>query len=337
MTSRLINRIEAPNIPGLRFRHCCGKSDFPAIIAVMTASAVADGVEYAVTLEDLANAFAYFVNFDLKQDVIFAEVNGEVVGYGRCFWYPEANNGPYLYDWLSAVVPEYRQQGIDKALLQWLENRLRTIATRHAAASSKFLQACTVHGQAARASMLEREGYKPARYSDEMLRPTLDAIPDFPLPEGLEVRPVLPEHYRAIWEMAEEASQDHWGYTPSTEEQYQAWLTDKRVFQPHLWQIAWDVETNQIVGQVRTFINHAQNEKYERKRGFTENIGVRRPWRRQGLARALIALSLESQKEQGMTESVLGVDSENWSGANRLYEDCGFQVVKRHSIYRKSL
>lgn len=185
--------------------------------------------------------------------------------------------------------------------------------------------------------MLEREGYKPARYSDEMLRPTLDDIPDFPLPVGFEVRPVLPEHYRAIWETAEEASQDHWGYTPSTEEQYQAWLTDKTVFQPHLWQIAWDVEANQIAGQVRTFINHTQNEKYDRKRGFTEFICVRRSWRKRGLARALIALSLKVQREQGMKESALGVDSENLSGANRVYEDCGFQVVKRHSVYRKPL
>lgn len=61
------------------------------------------------------------------------------------------------------------------------------------------------------------------------------------------------------------------------------------------------------------------------------------PWRRQGLARALIARSLHVLKAQGMTESTLGVDSENLSGATRLYEECGFQVVKQNTIYRKSL
>ncbi|PZD75193.1 Mycothiol acetyltransferase [Acaryochloris thomasi RCC1774] len=303
----------------------------------MTVSCDADNVEYSATAEDVANACLSLANCDLEQDVIFAEVNGEFIGYGRCFWYLEANDGPYLYDFLVAVVPEWRRQGIGQVLLRWLESRLRTIAAEHPGEHSKFLQSCTAHGHVGTETMLEEEGYKPVRYSNEMHRETLDDIPNFPMPAGLEVRPVLPEHYRAIWGTAEEASQDHWGYTPSTEEQYQAWLIHKTVFQPHLWQIAWDVETDQIAGQVRTFINHAQNEKYDCKRGFTEFICVRRPWRRRGLARALISLSLKVQKEQGMTESVLGVDSENISGANRLYEDCGFRVVKRHSVYRKLL
>jgi hypothetical protein len=38
-----------------------------------------------------------------------------------------------------------------------------------------------------------------------------------------------------------------------------------------------------------------------------------------------------------MTESALGVDSENLSGATRVYEDCGFRVAKRNTIYRKPL
>ncbi len=185
--------------------------------------------------------------------------------------------------------------------------------------------------------MLEHEGYHPVRYGWEMVRPTLDDLPDFPLPEGLEVRPVLPEHYRAIWDAATEAFRDHWGFAQPSEEDYQAWLKDKTIFQPHLWQIAWEVATNQVVGQVRTFIDHAQNEKYSRKRGFTEFISVRRPWRRRGLARALIARSLKAQKQQGMTESALGVDSENISGATRVYEDCGFRVAKRSTVYRKPL
>jgi len=47
--------------------------------------------------------------------------------------------------------------------------------------------------------------------------------------------------------------------------------------------------------------------------------------------------SLRLQKEQGMIESALGADSENISGATRVYEDCGFKVIKRNTIYRKPL
>jgi ribosomal protein S18 acetylase RimI-like enzyme len=222
-------------------------------------------------------------------------------------------------------------------MLRWTENRLRAVATGHPAERAKFFQAFVSQDEVGLAALLENEGYQAVRYGWDMLRPSLDDIPDFPLPEGLEVRPVLPEHYRSIWEASAEAFRDHWGYAQPTEEDYQAWLNDKTIFQPHLWQVAWDVATNQVAGQVGTFIDHAQNEKFHRKRGYTESISVQRGWRKRGVARALIALSLHEQKNQGMTESALGVDSENISGATRVYEDCGFRVTKRNTIYRKSL
>jgi mycothiol synthase len=194
-----------------------------------------------------------------------------------------------------------------------------------------------MQGETGLAAMLEKTGYQPVRYGFDMVRPDLENIPDTPLPEGLEVRPVLPEHYRAIWEADTEAFRDHWGFVEPGEEDYQAWLADKTFFQPELWQVAWDIATDQVAGQVRTFIDHEQNQLYHRQRGYTEFISVRRAYRRRGLARALIARSLRAQKQAGMTESALAVDSENLSGATRVYEDCGFRVVKRNTVYRKPL
>jgi len=64
---------------------------------------------------------------------------------------------------------------------------------------------------------------------------------------------------------------------------------------------------------------------------------VKRAWRKQGVASALIAMSLNALKERGMTEAGLGVDAENTSGALHLYEHMGYQTVKRMTIYRKQL
>jgi GNAT superfamily N-acetyltransferase len=217
-----------------------------------------------------------------------------------------------------------------------MENRLRTVAKAHPPEREKAFQAETSQEETGLAAMLEGEGYRPVRYGWEMLRPDLENLPDFPLPDGVEIRPVLSEHYRAIWDADIEAFRDHWGFSLPTEDEYKEWLEDKTIFQPDLWQIAWDIESNQVAGQVRTFIHHAENEKYDRKRGYTEFISVRRPWRKRGLARALIVRSLAVQKEQGMTESALGVDSENLSGATRVYEACGFQVIKTHTVHRKA-
>lgn len=194
-----------------------------------------------------------------------------------------------------------------------------------------------MQGEVGLAAMLEKTGYEPTRYGFEMVRPDLENIPDFPLPEGLGVRQVLPEHYRAIWDADTEAFRDHWGFVAPSEEDYRTWLVNETLFQPELWQVAWDMATNQVAGQVRTFIDHEQNKLYDRRRGYTEFISVRRPYRRRGLARALIARSLHAQKEAGMTESALSVDSENLSGATKVYEDCGFRVTKKMTVYRKPL
>jgi GNAT superfamily N-acetyltransferase len=169
-----------------------------------------------------------------------------------------------------------------------------------------------------------------------MERHTLNDIADFPLPAGLEVRAVQPEHHRTIWDAHARAFQTHWGYAPPDEADYQRWLLSP-VFQPHLWQVAWDVQTNQVAGQVRGYIDDAWNAGNGRKRGWTEFISVGEPWRRRGLARALISRSLRAQAATGMNESALGVDSQNLSGANRVYEDCGFVVARRNCMYRKPL
>jgi len=336
MIQDLIKISDAPSISGLNFRHFRGSSDYPKIAAALMASADADQTERVVTADDVANSYSHLTNCDPYQDMIFAEIDNEVIGYSRGFWFKE-ENGPILYGSLGYLVPAWRRKGIGREMLLWMENRLRTIAKEHDSEREKFFQVFASESEAGLIAMLEREGYHPFRFFWEMVRPTLDNIPNYPLPKGLEVRPALPEHYRAIWDASNEAFHDHWGFSQPTEEDYQAWLADKTIFQPRLWQVAWDVSTNQIAGQVRTFIDHAQNEKYNRKRGYTEFISVRRPWRKRGLARALISRSLNVQKQEGVTESALGVDSENLSGATRVYEDCGFRVVKHNTIYRKLL
>jgi mycothiol synthase len=335
-TKDSINIPDAPAITGLAFRHFRGAEDYPKMVAVITASAEADRMERVDSVEDIANAYAHLVNCDPYQDMIFAEINHEVIGYSRGFWRQE-EDGPRIYASVGFLSPVWRRKGIGAVMFHWMENRMRVIAESQPTMEAGLFEGFVTDGNVNLAALLEKNSYTPIRYIVEMVRPDLENIPDFPMPAGLEVRAISPEHYRAIWDASEEAFRDHWGYSKSSEEDYQAWLGDKHVFQPEFWQIAWDMNTNEIAGQVRTFINTAENEKYNRQRGYTEFISVRRPWRKRGLARALIVQSLRLQKEQGMTESTLGADSENISGATRVYEDCGFQVIKRNTIYRKPM
>lgn len=335
-TDDTVTMSDAPAVPGLTFRRFRGEGDYAAIATVGNAARLADGAEWVVSVDDVARMYAHLVNSDPARDMMIAEVEGEMVGFVRSEWSRE-ENGLYRYWFRLALVPQWRGRGIRRALLRWMETRIREIAAEHPAGAPKVF-ATSAQAQAhSLIDMVEDEGYRPARYFHRMVRSLAGPLPDFAMPNGLEMRPVAPEHYRLIWDASNEAFRDHWGFSEEPEEYYQEWLEDSVVFTPELWQIAWDVTTHEVAGQVRTFIDHKENEKFNRRRGYTEFISVRRPYRRRGLARALIAESLRVLKARGMTESALYVDAENVSGATRLYEECGFRTVDHSIAYHKTL
>ncbi len=330
----MIDIKNAPPIVGLNFRHFQGEGDYSQIAAVVTASEAADNVTRNVKAEDIANAFQHLNNCDPFTDIIVAEVFGTMVGYARGSREDDTNSGRVFHH-NGFLVPEWRRKGIGTAMLLWMENHFYEIATSHHLDGARCYQVGVTQFQKGASIMLERAGYQPARYFYEMQRPSLEEIIEFPLPNGLEIRPVTSDHYPAIWKSMDDPSGDEWGSKELTAEDYQEWLVNPH-FQPHLWQVVWEISTNQIVGHVLTFIDDVENEQFNRKRGYTEGIGVNQSWWRRGVARALISRSLQAQKAAGMTESALAADSDSTSNVLRLYESCGFQIVKRDTIYRKS-
>lgn len=331
----------APAIPGLRFRRFRGEADFAPMVAAANVAYEADQLEEVVTVEELARRYSDLKNSDPYQDTLIIEVEGQLIGYHRVTWWEETADeagapGLRAYAHFGVLLPAWRGQGIEQAVFHYAERRLRAIAAAHPPGPARFLQTWNTSTQPDLGALIRSEGYTPIRYFYDMVRPTLDDIPDLPLPPGLEVRPVQPEHYRAIWEAEVEAFRDHWGNETVEEADFARWADARRpIFQPHLWQVAW--EGDQVAGMIRNFIDHEANAHFHRQRGYTEDISVRRPWRRRGLARALLARSLRLLRDEGMTEAALGVDTANPSGALRLYEDMGFRTVRESTDYRKPL
>ncbi|MDQ3928592.1 MAG: GNAT family N-acetyltransferase, partial [Chloroflexota bacterium] len=313
---------DAPAIEGLTFRHFRGDEDFPAILAVNHASKVADKLDHDLhTLETIKHAYSATPYHDPRTDMILAEVNGELVGFSRVFWAPQLD-GTRVYWHFGFVVPEWRGQGLGRAMIRWAEGRACEMEAGRGDKAPVYVGTEAYSTQEGIENLLKMEGYEPVRYSFHMETPDLDHIPDAPMPEGLEVRPAKPEHYRAIYEASVEAFRDHWGASESYED-YDRWISNP-MNEPELWMVAWDGD--QVAGSILNYINYRYNAQTGRKLGYTEAISVRRPWRRKGLARALLARSMQMHKERGMTQTGLGVDTENPSGALKLYESMGYQV-----------
>ncbi len=172
------------------------------------------------------------------------------------------------------------------------------------------------------------------RWFFEMLRPNLDDIADMPMPDGLEIRPVEPEHHRKIWAADIEAFRDHWGASEESEEAFERFFGPPD-FRPELWRVAWDGD--EVAGVVMNRILTTFNEQTGERRGLLAGVSVRRPWRRRGLARALVAESLRAFRDAGMTSAVLGVDAENPTGALGVYEANGFAVHRRGMNLRRPM
>ena len=165
-----------------------------------------------------------------------------------------------------------------------------------------------------------------------MVRPNLDDILVLQLPDGVEVRAVTADQLRAIWEAQAEAFAGSFGQLEPKETHWIEFRDDPMT-DPTLWTVAW--AGDQVVGQIRTFINQQENETLGRLRGYTEHISTRADWRGRGLASALLALSLHKLRDRGMTEAALGVDTGNPADAFAIYSRLGFQLTAYTAVMDK--
>ncbi|HEX5015767.1 MAG TPA: GNAT family N-acetyltransferase [Candidatus Limnocylindrales bacterium] len=323
-----------PSIPGLRFRHFAGPSDYPGINDTANDAREANGVHFQTSIEGLTLFYESLdrAHCDTRRDLVIVEVDGQIVAYGRTEWQDDTE--ARIHPVVCFVRSAWRGRGIGRALLATLEERAIAAAAENATDRESFLQAETL-GDAAADDLLARTGYEAVRHFYVMVRPNLDPLADAPMPDGLEIRPVTEAHLPLIWDASVEASRDTWEFSEPTANAYEFFKTDPITADFSLWRIAWDGD--QVAGQVRAFINPDENERLGTKRGWVENILIRRPWRRRGLATALIDSSIAALRERGMTEAALGVDAANESGALRLYRKAGFEIESRETVWRKPL
>jgi mycothiol synthase len=323
---------ELPELDGFAFRHFGGESDYPHFARLITACARVEGHDRVETAEGIASGYAHLERCDPERDIVVADVGGRPVGYSRVFWDQEPD-GPRVYRHFCFVDPDFGGRGIGSALFVWNEGRLREIADEHDA-PEQLLEVWIYDRNTAATALARNAGYEPVTYDAHMVRPSVEDLPDHRLPEGVEIRPVREEQLRTIWEADVEAFRDHWGFVEPSEASYQRFLSF-----PYndltLWKIAWDEEG--VVGQVRSFIDTAQNAALGRQRGWTENISTARRGRRRGIAKALIVESIRELASRGMTEVALGVHTENPNGAFDLYTSLGYEVVSTSTTYRKPL
>jgi len=323
---------DAPSIPGLRFRPFDMDRDLAPLVDLIVEGNLADQDDYLPSAEDFRNELEHHGGFDLARDIIVADLGGTIVG--GTLQSARVRAGVVQHEIDGWVRLDHRRRGIGRALLHWAEARSRQAAAESTAPEPHAITRWVSDTQAGAIALLKAEGYQQVRYGFMMVRSLADPMPDAPMPEGLEVRPVAEADHRRIWEADAEAFRDHWDAGERTEEDFVALFAIPGI-DTSMWRVAWDGD--EVAGSVMNFVFAEEIEKLGIRRAWLEHISVRRPWRRRGLAAALIADSLRELRARGLDEAALGVDAENLSGALRVYESLGFRRYRMGIAYRKPL
>jgi mycothiol synthase len=252
---------------------------------------------------------------DLERDTWAWEHEGRLVAFGilRSRGEELSVNG--------LVHPDFRGRGLGTAILHATEERARERGGR------KLDNGILATDGAARA-LLEANGYRDVAHFHVMTIDLEGPPPEPEWPEGLEPRPFEREHAHAFWAADDEAFQDDADYEPEPFEEFVTRRLESPRFDPELWTAVWDggeIAATLIVNQKRFGV------------GWIGGLGVRRPWRRRGLGRALLLRAFGQLYERGERRVSLNVHTENPTGATRLYESVGMRVEREDVLYRKEL
>jgi mycothiol synthase len=321
-----------PRLPEVRFRPFRDEADYERLAVLIRVTNRHDDIPWLPTVSNLRSEMENRTSVDPKRDVLLAEEDDRTVGMT---WVERVvRDGGPVYEMWGAVLPDVRRHGLGTALLDWSLARIRQRAVNEDPGVPIVVQGESEEQEVGHGALLATAGLTAVRRFFLMRRPTLENVPDVPLPDGLEIRPITEDQRRPILEAEFEAFKDHWGTREPSEEHFSLTLS-RAELDTDLWLVAWDGD--QVAGVVENWIWADENAELGVRRGWLERISVRRPWRRRGLARALTARSLVRLREAGMDEGMLGVDSENANGALGLYERLGFEVHSRSAAYRRTL
>jgi mycothiol synthase len=308
--------------------------DEEPIVEVYAAAEAVDKAERNLSLTEL-QSFLSSPLIKPETDVFLAFDDEKLVGVNILETWTGTPDG-HRVTVLGVVHPDHRKRGIGTQLMQTAEARAATIMRSDPTPKPEHqLDVWSRSFQQPNIHLFEGLGFKPVRYFCGMQRQLHEPLPELRTLDGLTIRTYLPDDNRPLLAAFNESFRDHWGSDEVSEELWEHELLGVPHFKPELWFLALD--GNEITGFTLCAIDPAYLERVGRQEGHVMEVGVRRPWRKRGVASALIAHGLHTLKAAGMDTAILGVDADSPTGAFSLYERLGFRELRRNIIYRKLL
>jgi len=256
--------------------------------------------------------------------------DNEAVGFIELFDFEE----PFTRIWGHAITAiNHRGRGIEEALHSWILERARLTIDKAPETARVFIEQVVSSRDGQAIALLESYGYVHTRSYVRMVL-NLDAkLSDPTWPDGFTIRALDPDADLDDFLRAKvEAFRDHYGRGDLSDEQQVAFLRHltlaNPVFDPSLYFVL--KEGSEIAG----ICNCYPKSGIDTEAGYIPSVAVRRPWRRRGLALAMLLHAFAELKCHGKRQAVLHVDGESTTGATRLYEKAGMHEDDRNLEYQ---
>lgn len=260
------------------------------------------------------------------ESLLVLDADERPVGVG---WYDVDEQGREVFC-ESFVDPQHQHAKVvlDRLVRHGIDVAHRVIAGRDGwRIRAGLLTVETEHDE-----VLRGNGYSPIRrfWRMEIGSDSPDIPGTWPqLPDGVTFETGgSPEQRQAIYEVDQAAFADHWNFHPRSYDDAWRHLLAEPGSRPEYWgllRVEGDPAGLCLLSDARL------------ERGFAHIavLGVRREYRRRGLAQLMLRRTFVHARELGLTGTALHVDSQNPTGATRLYESVGMKPVQVIDVYEQ--
>lgn len=257
-----------------------------------------------VTVDELRTWFTT-PSVDPQRDIRVLERDGRLIGYVDADF-----TGDDPKRWWSdvKVAPDVDVDEVLPGLLRWLDAR----------AGEGLLRVWAGVDDERILAAYAADGFESTRHSYRMEIALGREARKPRWPTGVTIRTFEPADERLLYDVNIEIWQDTSDPLEESFEEWQHWTTKRDSFDPSLCFLVFDGD------EIAGFSLCRQDDTD----GYVATLGVRRPWRKQGLGEALLLHSFAAFRDRGYTRATLGVDASSPTGATRLYQRAGMSVYR---------
>ena len=307
------------------------RDDAALLTSLAERMSVRDHPAWSESLEEMQDALERSWVDPSADGLLCTDAGGAAVAYGLVTMPPDPESLVRVF-LAGGVDPTHRGRGIGRTLLAWQHDRARQMLASSDLALPAWVMSHAAEIAPEHGALLAREGFEAARYFTTLECEVASALPAGPAPEGgVRIESFRAEYGEAVRVAKNQAFADHWGSQPMGSEQWQS-MIELPTFRAPLSRVA--LVDDEVVGFVTSEVNEDDWARQGFSSGYIGLVGTVRPWRRRGLASALLGAVLEAYSLAGLERAVLDVDTESPTRALGVYTALGFTPTTRDVAYR---